>query len=68
MADSDERGDVDELDVRTPLDRTIDRIGMGASNSREKPVYDWKARRAASHLLPISRHVPMDFVIIMRLR
>ena len=30
MSDTDERG-VDELDARTPLDRTIDRIGMGAS-------------------------------------
>ena len=31
MADPDERGGVDEFDARTPLDRTIDRIGMGAS-------------------------------------
>ncbi|KAF9643245.1 MFS general substrate transporter [Thelephora ganbajun] len=29
MSDPDERGIVDELDARTPLDRTIDRIGMG---------------------------------------
>ena len=31
MSDPGERGVADELDVRTPLDRTIDRIGMGAS-------------------------------------
>lgn len=31
MSNPDERGVVDELDDRTPLDRTIDRIGMGAS-------------------------------------
>lgn len=31
MSNLDERGVADELDARTPLDRTIDRIGMGAS-------------------------------------
>jgi len=31
MSNLDERGVIDEPDARTPLDRTIDRIGMGAS-------------------------------------
>lgn len=68
MSNADERGVVDGLDARTPLDRTIDRIGMGASEQPKMPVYDWKARRTASYFLPLSRHVPMDFVIPMWLR
>ena len=68
MPNPDERGTGDELDVRTPLDRTIDRIGMGASEQPKKVVYDWKARRTALHFLPLSRHVSMDFVIFMWLR
>ena len=36
MSDPNERGTVDELDARTPLDRTIDRIGMGASEQPKK--------------------------------
>lgn len=31
MSEPDERCMVNEPDARTPLDRTIDRIGMGAS-------------------------------------
>jgi len=37
MSDPNERGAADELDTRTPLDRTIDRIGMGASELPKKP-------------------------------
>jgi hypothetical protein len=36
MSDPDERAIVGELDARTPLDRTIDRIGMGASEQPKK--------------------------------
>lgn len=36
MPDPDERAIVDGLDTRTPLDRTIDRIGMGASELQKK--------------------------------
>ena len=36
MSDPDERAMVDEIDTRTPLDRTIDRIGMGASEQPKK--------------------------------
>lgn len=53
MSDPNERGAVDELDARTPLDRTIDRIGMGASEQPKKPVYDRKVRRTASRSPPI---------------
>lgn len=68
MSDTDERGPVDECDARTPLDRTIDRIGMGASALPKMLVYDWKATQTASRSPLLSRHVPMDFVILVWIR
>lgn len=63
--EDEEQGDVNDYDGRTPLDRTIDRIGMGTSlrSSRLRTQHD-----LTDVLLRLSnvRELPVDSAILVR--